>query len=102
MRQIIEGMIYDTNNAQELRRQKSYRVVSYKGPVSGESHLIETIYRTEQGKWFLKREQNRLFWLEWHEPDLLPLTEDEAYQWLCEFNEIDLLQKYFPDRVSKA
>jgi hypothetical protein len=97
MKKVIHGKLYDTNNAKMIVRHES------SPPEEGSSALMETLYRTRQGNWFLHgRGGTGARWSRYTDnsyvfgEDIETLSEDAVREW-CESREIDVasIAQYF-------
>ena len=97
MKKIIEGKMYSTKTAIEICEQ------SASCPTNDFNYFEEILYRTKKGSWFLagnghgnskysKRIDNHT---RGAGEGLIPLTEEEARDYLERYNETDLLEQYF-------
>jgi hypothetical protein len=102
MRKIVEGIVYNTERAIEI-------ATHYTG-LRGSNPAIfnhATLYRGSNGKWFLVyrlvtrvgviRQQART-----QDVTLTPLSESRALDQLTEWNEVELIQQYFPKHLRDA
>jgi hypothetical protein len=96
VRRIIDNVIYDTLKSEWIASHTKMRAAG-----KWKYFSQEILYRTSQGNWFLVLGQR--FTLE-QQPDVFiqPVSSEQAYAWLCEFNEIDLIERLFPDRTKYA
>ncbi|KPK66796.1 MAG: hypothetical protein AMS21_01180 [Gemmatimonas sp. SG8_38_2] len=89
MRQVIEGLIYDTEKAEKI----GYSSYSNSGDFR---HYEETLYKTKNGNFFIAGGGGPMS--SWGKPagnneihgstGIIALSEEEAIQW-CEEHEID-------------
>ena len=102
MRKIVDGKIYDTANAERISGRRT-------GYGRGDFDWCEeTLYRTKKGNWFLAGQggamsryaQNSGVY-ETSSPGIIPLTEEEAVEWLQEHDQEKLLD-YFPNLFTEA
>ena len=96
VRRIVDNLIYDTAKAECIASHTTRRSV---GALRYFSQ--EILYRSTHGNWFFVLGQR------YHvdqQPDVFvqPVSPDQAYYWLCEFNEIDLVERCFPGRAKYA
>jgi len=65
---------------------------------------LEELSRTDRGNWFLISSRIGYGGPERRRDDarIKPLDADAAFAWLLEFQETELLQKYFPDRITEG
>ena len=96
VRRIVNGVIYDSAKAEcvashaKRRSSGTWRYFSQ-----------EALYRTPQGNWFFVLGQ-RLNVEQQPDVYVQPAAPEQAYAWMCEFNEIELVERYFPDKVKYA
>ncbi len=88
IKEIIDGVIYDTEQASLLSSHK-YALHS-KGDDS-----VQHLYYPQHGNWFLIRPDNYVH-------RVAPMSPDEAYIWLAQFQEVDILEKFFADRLTQG
>jgi hypothetical protein len=96
VRRIVNGVIYDSAKAECVASHAKRRSTG-----NWRYFSQEALYRSPQGNWFfvlgerLNVEQ---------QPDVYvqPAAPEQAYAWMCEFNEIELIERYFPDKVKYA
>ena len=96
VRRIVDGVIYDTAKAECVASHTKRR------SAGGCKYFSqEILYRSTQGNWFLVLGQR--FHIE-QQPDVFiqPASAGQAYSWLCEFNEIDCVERYFPEKAKYA
>lgn len=103
MRQIIDGMRYDTDTAT--------LVASFgKGNGRSDFHVIrEELYVTDAGRWFVAgeggaRSSYRIRHGDMWGPgsEIRPLSDDEARRWLEEHNRVAAIEEYFSDSIVDA
>jgi len=91
MRQVIKGLVYNTETAEILGSADS----SYLGANDFRSYS-ETLFKTKKGRFFLAGEGGPM--TKWGEAcgdmrgfgsGIIPLDSAEAREW-CEFNDIDI------------
>ena len=97
MKKIVNGTVYDTEMAAKVVSHDTESGWAEGITTHFSVSVTETLYRTKNGNWFLIRERRGVLFE--REPVFLPMTEEEAYNWLHRFNEIELLRQYFRDRV---
>ncbi len=96
VRRIVNDVIYDSAKAEcvashvKRRSAGAWRYFSQ-----------EILYRSSHGNWFFVLGQ-RLHVEQQPEIFVQPVSAEQAYAWLCEYNEIDLLERYFPDKAKYA
>jgi hypothetical protein len=96
VRRIVNDLIYDSGKAECIAshvKRRSAGAWTY--------FSQEILYRSSQGNWFFVLGQ-RLSIEQQPEVFVQPATADQAYAWLCEFNEIDILERYFADKAKYA
>jgi len=103
MKKIIEGKRYDTETATQVAEYGN-------GLGEGDfSNYDETLYRTPRGNWFLSGEGGPM--TKYSRPcgdmtsggdGIIPLSSNEARQWLESHDENDALEKYFSDALEDA
>ncbi len=103
MKKIINGKIYDTDKAVAIADYTNYLGTN---DVYYES---EVLYRTAKGNFFLYGEGGALSRYSegnnrqsWGSKDIIPFTSSEAYEWLQENNEVEVLEELFSDRLTEA
>jgi hypothetical protein len=103
MKKIVKGKVYDA--------ERSTEVASYTNHLgtNDHNHCYETLYRTKNGNWFLVGEGGPLTQycksvgnLFTSGSALLPLTSDEALEWLERNDEVSEIEEYFSDRIQEA
>lgn len=104
MREIIDGTLYDTDNATEIDTW-------HNGKPKGDFKRIErTLYHTENGSWFEVVNGGAMTKFSKSVPTggkagdtvLRPLTEDRAFQWMEKFSDVATAFEYFEDRIDVA
>lgn len=105
MKDIIDGKLYDTDEAEQIARW--YNTAD----TQDFTHVEEVLYKTENGSYFLygtggpqsKYSRSVGSGQTAGGSEIKPMTEDEAYQW-CEDENIDaeIILDEFPDRVESA
>jgi len=102
MRKIVDGKIYDTATAERIAGRRT-------GYGRGDFNWCEeALYHTKKGSWFLagqggamtRYSQNSGVY-ETSSPSIIPLTEEEALEWLQEHDQ-EKLEKYFPNLFTEA
>ena len=83
MKKIINGLLYDTNKAEVISvfERSSGRIYDWWIGVEYQVYQRETLYRTKKGRFFVL---SRTEALGEHNETIVPLTENEAFQWLIE------------------
>lgn len=103
MKKIIEGKRYDTETAEEI--------VSYWNGLgtSDFRHVNESLYKTKSGKFFLAGEGGPMSKyartcgdMTSGGEDIIPLTPQEAQNWLEEHNFTKELEEHFTDQIQDA
>lgn len=104
MKKVIDGVRYDTGKAKEIAR--------YDNGLCGTDfhHMEETLYKTPNGRWFLAGEGGALS--KYSEPvgnngrggssDIIPMSEEEAREWLEEHDEVGALEEHFAKDLANA
>ncbi len=100
MKKIINKVIYNT--------EKSEFMASYDNGLGylDQSHFYEGLYKTKNGTYFingcggLRTKYAESIWdrtsgLE----TIILISEDEAIEWLEKYNEIYVIESYFPDMI---
>lgn len=98
VRRVVDGLLYDTNDADLIASHRAMRT-------SHSDKVLEEIYKTSRDHWFLMCQADARHAIRADNTDhvfALPLTLDEAYNWLVEFNEVGALERFFPERLKKA
>ncbi len=95
VRNVIAGVIYDTQKAEHLASQDASAYLFKQLVPSMRSGEHQHLYRTNAGNWFLvlQQEYTAKIWVE-------PLTLDAAFTWLNDFQEVQLLERFFSDRLT--
>lgn len=98
MKAIINGKRYDTATAD--------LVAEWGNGLGGSDfrNCNEDLYRTKKGRWFLHGQGGAM--TRWSRSvgnngtcggsGILPMTEDEAREWLEQHREVDAIEKFFP------
>lgn len=89
MKQIIDGLVYDTDTAECIASGRMW---------TGDRN---TIYRTPKGRWFIKQEK-ALCSIAESSVTLIPVDESTVKKWLLRWNEVDALEKYFDMKFESA
>lgn len=105
MRRIIRGRRYDT----EAKHTELVATHS-RGYASDFDHIIEQLYRTGHGNWFLacaggpgSRYAEMMSCNEWGSGErIIPMNADEAQGWLERHDETEAIEQYFGDEVTDA
>ncbi|HEV7394105.1 MAG TPA: hypothetical protein VGO08_20875 [Burkholderiales bacterium] len=96
VRRIVNDVIYDNAKAECVASHMKRRSSG-----AWKYFSQEILYRSSQGNWFFVLGQ-RLHVEQQPEVFIQPASAEQAYAWLCEYNEIDLLERYFPDKAKYA
>lgn len=104
MKKVIARKLYDTETAEEIATWSSPHYSS------DFAHCTETLYRAKNGALFLYGQGGAMS--RWSESatgggtgggsDILPLTREEALDWLEEHDLHEVIQKHFADAVQEA
>lgn len=104
MRQVIDGMLYDTDEAEEIE--------SYWNDLGSSDfdHLKEKLYRTDKGNWFLyvkggakTRAANRVpGGARSYGTMIEPLEPEEVVSWAEKRGKTSLIEEHFADHIKKA
>lgn len=103
MKKVVNGKVYNTETADHVASwDNGYYGNDFK-------RCEEDLYRTSKGSWFIVGEGGPMS--KYARPvgnmtsggdGLAPLTDDEAYQWLEDKGETELIEKHFPERIEEA
>jgi hypothetical protein len=103
MKKIINGVRYNTETAQKLA--ENYNNLGY----NDFYYLNEEIYRTTNGKYFLFGEGGAATKYGISEGNfkhasetIIPLSEKEVFDLLEKWNEVEMIEELFPDRIQDA
>jgi hypothetical protein len=96
VRRIVNDVIYDSAKAECIASHVKRRSAG-----SWRYFSQEVLYRSAQGNWFFVLGQ-RLHVDQQPDVYVQPAAPEQAYAWLCEFNEIELVERYFPEKVKYA
>jgi len=103
MKAIIDGLRYDTDTAEEIAVHSNGL-----GP-SDFHYLLETLYRTPNGRWFVHGEGGAR--TRYACPagdgrtrgrDIRPLRREEAMEWLEAHGKVKALEHHFADEIEEA
>ncbi len=103
MKAIIQGRKYDTETAEHI--------VGYSNNLGcGDfRHYEEDLYRTKKGNWFLAGEGGPMTKYSHTVGDatsggsgIIPLTNQEAFEWLEAKEFYKTLERYFGDKIEEA
>lgn len=103
MERIINGLHYDTDNATEI--------TSWSNSNHADDFYFcsETLYRTDKGRWFLLGKGGARS--KYSTPvaggtsggqEIIDLSEEEAYLWCENKNQIDTIKKHFSHWIEEA
>ncbi|MFW6100812.1 MAG: hypothetical protein ACOC90_05445 [Bacteroidota bacterium] len=103
MKAIIDGKRYNTETAEKIVLWSNGLMYSDFG------HLEETLYRTKKGNYFLhggggpktKYAVQNGQWTSGSQK-IIPLTKDEALEWLENHGFADEIEKLFPENIQDA
>jgi len=103
MKKIIEGVVYNTETAELLAE-------NWNGCDRSNFHFLnEGIYRTKKGRYFLFGEGGAAskyakngYQVSSSGKTIIPLTEDELFELLQDWNEVELIETLFSDRIQEA
>lgn len=104
MKKVVNGKLYNTETAEEICEWSN----SY---YSGDLHYCEeTLYKTKKCNWFLYGKGGALS--EYSKPcegngscgssNTVPMTKEEAIEWLEERDYPNILMEHFPEAVEEA
>ncbi|MDY6830978.1 MAG: hypothetical protein SWC96_03925 [Thermodesulfobacteriota bacterium] len=103
MMRIIEGKRYNTETAEKIVDWSN----SY--PPGDFKRCAESLYRTKKGNWFLAGEGGPMS--KYAEPvgdmtgggsGIIPLTDQDALQWLEDKEFVDEIEAYFSESIDDA
>ncbi len=103
MRKVVNGLLYDTKNADFVED-------FWNGLGNSDfRNLSEELYKSKNGKWFLvgrggplTKYSETVGNMRSGSKNLIPLSDDEAYEWLEEYSDVETILKYFPNKVKDA
>lgn len=103
MKKIIDGVLYNTETAQNLAEY-------WNGCTHSDfNYMAETIYRTKKGNFFLHGEGGAASKYakaagRGSNPgkEIIALSEDEVFEILQEWNEVELIEEMFPDKITEG
>ncbi len=106
VKKIVDGLLYDSDN-----KGNEFIFERYSNCSMGDFHYYEeTLYRTKNGNWFLHGNGNAAS--KYAKPfgdnqsgpgeNIIPLSVGQAFKYLSEYCEIDLLEEYFPGLIKEA
>lgn len=100
MRQVIDGVIYDTDRATLV---VSTTDMLYYDCSPWEVFRKVTLYLGNHGNWFSHIQgEIGIFRKKWDKGKLYPETPEEVYEFLARRVMVELLEKYFPEKVKNA
>ena len=96
MKKIINGLLYDTSKAGVISEfeKSSDRIYDYWLGAEYRVHQREILYRTKKGRYFILSSTKALGE---HNETIVPLTEDEALQWLIK-HDPKKVEEVFPGK----
>jgi hypothetical protein len=103
MKRIVNGKRFDTEKAALVAEHSSpYYATDF-------HHYHEGLYRTAKGSWFLAGEGNAMSKYSSRCADgrgygegIIPLSSEEAREWLEGHGEVDAVEKHFGEEVTDA
>ena len=103
MKKVIDNKIYNTKTSQEVGEY-------WNGYGSSDFHCIrEMLYITRQGAWFIHAKGGALTkYADSHGNSssegetIIPLSPQEALEWLSRHNPVEAIEKHFADQISEA
>ena len=103
MKKIIEGLKYDTETAEEITEWSNhYNCTDF-------NHYEETLFRTKNGRFFLYGNGNAnspyakpVDNMRGPGADIVPLSDEEAIEWLERRGKYNTLERLFPEHVQEA
>lgn len=103
MKKIIEGKVYNTEKAEMLAEY-------WNGLSSSDfRYCLEELYVTKKGNYFMYGSGGALSQYSdsngrstWGINTIVALTKREAYEWLEEKNEYEVIEKYFMEYIKEA
>lgn len=103
MIKVIDGKRYNTDTAEEIHNW------SY-GFTGDFDYRSKTLYRTQKGAWFIHHEGGAMTDMSVKtgnnsvggSESIEPISEEEAFDFLQEYDGVDAIEEYFHDRVSDA
>jgi len=96
MKRIVNGLLYDTEKAEKISefKRSSDRIYDWWLGAECRVHQREVLYRTKKGRYFIHSSSKALG--ECNET-IVPLAEDEAFQWLIE-HDPEKAKEVFPGK----
>ena len=102
MKKIIDKILFNTETAEEIHVESSLLPTD-------NHYLCETLYRTKNGALFLHGEGGCFSRYSETEGNacypgeaIIPMSEDEAYDWLESVNAVKAIEIHFSDYVTEA
>ncbi|MTI67130.1 MAG: hypothetical protein FH753_11115 [Firmicutes bacterium] len=103
MKKVINRKVYNTETAELIAEY-------WNGlGVSDFRYLSEDLYRTKKGAYFLHGSGGPMTKYSessgnstWGIETIIPLTDQEAYEWLEEHDESEVIEKYFGNMLEEA
>jgi hypothetical protein len=103
MRQIIDGLIFDTEAAEEIAEHANGR------GRSDFRYCVESLHRTERGRWFFAGEGGPLSKYREQVGDgwsdgcgIIPISDAEALTWMEEHGLTELAEQHLPALLEEA
>ena len=103
MKKVIDGILYNTETATKIAKKSN-------GLSTSDFYFIrEVIYQTRKERYFLFCEGGAA--TQYADKSdgclnsgetIIPLSEDDAYEMLQDWDEVDLIESLFPDRIEEA
>lgn len=59
------------------------------------TYEAEHLYITQKGSWFMHVQT-------YNKETIIAMDDEEAFEWLCEHDEIEIIDKYFSNKVKEA
>lgn len=103
MKKIIDRKVYNTETA-EL-------VGEYWNGLGSDDfrYCSEDLYKTKKGEFFLHGSEGPMSKYSdceggqsWGIQAIKPMSDEEAFEWLADNNEFEMIEKYFPDMLEEA
>ena len=104
MKKVIDGKLYNTDTADLIAEDDNGR------PDNDVHHFRQELYRTGKGACFVFREGGALSSMQARSGSntfigsegIEALSEDEAFELLQDWNDIEAREEYFEDRIQEA
>lgn len=103
MRKVVEGVVYDTEKAEALHDWSNHY------PCNDFKACSETLYRTKKGRFFLHGEGGAMTSYRsaygnmfGSGADILPMSPQDALNWLASHDGTDVILGQFADQVEEA